>query len=66
MKIENSSYTQRFELNQKNIISLSKNTLDDAKNLKILPDQTAVIFGNETVAIDNKKLDALKKEFHRL
>lgn len=63
MKVENSSYIQRFELNQKNIISLSKNILDDAKNLKILPDQTAVIFGNETIAIDNKNLDALKKEF---
>lgn len=62
MKIGNSS-TQNLNLNQKNIIALSKDTLDNAKNLNILPSQTAVIFGSEVIALDNKNLDSLKKEF---
>lgn len=64
MRIEG-SYTQNLNLNlnQKSIISLSKDTLDNAKNLNILPTQTAVIFGNEVIALDNKNLDSLKKEF---
>jgi len=61
------SYTQNLNLNlnlnQKSTISLSKDTLDNAKNLNILPSQTAVIFGNEVIALDNKNLDSLKKEF---
>lgn len=64
MKIGNSS-TQNLNLNlnRKNIIALSKDTLDNAKNLNILPSQTAVIFGSEVIALDNKNLDSLKKEF---
>ena len=53
MKIGSIANSQYSNSHNQNTIYISKNLLEEAKNVNQHPDKTAVIFNNQVIAIDH-------------